>query len=203
MANKNSFLKETDHRLKCEKVINGSSTYVSSDYRKRLNGSYWKYDWYFTWKCNDMDCGELWEDRADLIWDPNNKTGCSCIKNPAGFDVTKPGTHYVILFKPIYETEYVKLGITNNTVKERYSSEKQPYEILREKRFPSGQECWDYEQRLKKKFKAFKYIPVTKLKTGGNTECFRINVLNELKIEIPSIIIPSDITGDLTKFGVI
>lgn len=68
---------------------------------------------------------------------------------------------------------FYKVGITNSSVKIRYSSkEKMPYqyEIIKEITKDSG-EIWDLELLIKQTLKQFKYNPQIKFK-GSATECF-------------------------------
>tara|TARA_Y100001963_G_scaffold118302_1_gene164782 strand:+ start:1894 stop:2508 length:615 start_codon:yes stop_codon:yes gene_type:complete len=196
------YLRETQRKIECERALNGSNTFVSMEYKYRnfrkptKNVDKEKGDWYLTFQCNEMDCRRTWSGRADLITQPNNAKRCPCMHSRGGFDVLKPGTWYLLFFNAFNE-QFIKAGVTNKTVAQRYYAEQIPYNILKEIDFDDGQECWDYEQKFLRNWKEFKHIPENKLKVNGDTECFKLQLLTELGIKIPNV----SITGDLTRFG--
>ena len=186
--------RKNQRRLECEEALNGSNTFVSMEFKYRDQNGRQKGDWYLTFQCTEMDCRRIWTSRADLITQPNNPRRCPCIKSPGGFDPTKPGTWYLLLFTL---EQFIKAGITNYTVAQRYLREPSPYEVLKEIDFPDGQKCWDYEHEFLRKWKEFKHTPENKLKVRGDTECFKLQILPELGMKIPE---KFNITGDLSKF---
>lgn len=96
----------------------------------------------------------------------------------SGFDTTKPAILYYLSVKG--HMAY-KIGITNRSVNERYSNEElQDIEIIEEWEFENGQEAYDKEQEILKRYKHLKYVGIDLLKSG-NTEMFREDVLTKLK----------------------
>jgi hypothetical protein len=71
---------------------------------------------------------------------------------------------------PIY-----KIGITNRTVKQRFSNEKTPYVILWQERHEDGSIPPKLEKTILKKYKKYQYKG-DELESG-NTECFTIDIL--------------------------
>jgi hypothetical protein len=76
------------------------------------------------------------------------------------------------------QTAY-KIGITMHSVERRYSkTDMANIVILWAKEYFTGQEAYEEEQRILKKFKQFKYIGADLLESG-NTELFSADVLNK------------------------
>ena len=189
--------RKNQRRLECEEALNGSNTFVSMECKERPqnNGQQIRKDWYLTFQCTEMDCRRIWTSRADLIIQPNNPKRCPCMHSRGGFNVLEPGTWYLLLFC----NEFLKAGVTNKTVAQRYYAEPIPYNILKEIDFDDGQKCWDYEQEYLRTYKEFKLQPyeMTHKLKAGNTECFKLQLLTEMGLVIPNV----SITGDLTSFG--
>ena len=103
-------------------------------------------------------------------------TGCpSC--SQSGFNNNKPAIlYYIKITKNDYT--YYKIGITNRTVKDRFINDSDKIIIsLREIHYEIGQQAKEEEKRLLKKYKSHRqYIPDF-LKSGGNTELFKFDVL--------------------------
>ena len=102
--------------------------------------------------------------------------GVGCPKcNPSGFNTGKPGLLYYL---SINDGECFKIGITNLSVIERYtSSELAKISILEEALYPSGQDALDKEQEILKKYKHYQHLGSAPLKSG-NTELFTTNLLS-------------------------
>ena len=102
--------------------------------------------------------------------------GCSsCMA--CGFDKSKPA--YLYYLKITTDTNQVlyKIGITNRTVNERFSlMELAKIEIVKQKLYENGQDAWDWEQKLLKMYKKYKYTGPNVL-DSGNTELFTVDVL--------------------------
>lgn len=91
----------------------------------------------------------------------------------------KVGTVYIIEFFNKDE-RFIKIGITTNTIKTRFSSStKYPYEfiILKELKCSVGV-AWDIEKHCLNIFKPYRYTP--KLTFAGCTECFNIKNKKEI-----------------------
>ena len=99
--------------------------------------------------------------------------GCSsCAKS--GYDVNKPGTLYYIRIKG---TGYYKIGITNNTIKKRFSKEDlSTIEVIRTWYYENGQECYNKEQEILQRYKSNRCYTVNLLQSG-NTELFNTDIL--------------------------
>lgn len=77
---------------------------------------------------------------------------------------------------------FIKFGITASSTKKRFQSKREmPYKfsIIKEL-FGSGDEVWDLEQNLSKKYKLQKYSPSLHFKGVG--ECYNNTILNEIII---------------------
>ena len=93
-----------------------------------------------------------------------------------GFDTNKPGILYYIKFGEVY-----KLGITNNSVAQRYNKTLLANaEILLELELQCGKTCHSLEQQLLKDFKDLLYVGEPLL-PDGNTELFTENIINHIK----------------------
>ena len=97
---------------------------------------------------------------------------------PYGFNPQLPATLYYLSVK---QGEAYKIGITNNSVKQRYSNvELQNITIIWQEEFENGQEAYDKEQEILKRYKHLKYEGEDLLKIG-NTELFREDIINYIK----------------------
>jgi hypothetical protein len=104
----------------------------------------------------------------------NSPSNCG-ICCPGGFDNNKPGTLYYIKF---YQNEkiYYKIGITNNTVSQRFKTERVPFEVISEKQYLFGYMAKEEERRILEKYDKFRYKGEPFL-ISGNTELFTLDVL--------------------------
>ena len=103
------------------------------------------------------------------------KPSCNCEKH-YGFQDHKPG---ILYYLEINNGEAYKIGITNHSVKKRYSPlEMKSIKILKQWYYESGQDAYNEEQRILKEFKEFKYIGPDVL-SSGNTELFTDNVFSK------------------------
>jgi len=105
--------------------------------------------------------------------------GSGCPKcSVSRYKINKPGMLYLL------ELEgglYYKIGITNRSVEQRYTKKEQrSFTILYSKIFTNGQEAYDEEQRLLKKYKEYRYSGVSSLR-DGYTELLTINILKDIK----------------------
>ena len=75
------------------------------------------------------------------------------------------------------DENFIKIGITSNSIKYRFKSKTLPYsyEVLKEIK-GSPDFVWDKEIELHKLYKEYMYLPL--LPFGGQTECFKIEILN-------------------------
>jgi len=98
--------------------------------------------------------------------------GCpSCAKS--GFDPNKPA----ILYYLRVSTNAYKIGITNSTVEERYTSKDlAKITVINTVQYNNGAEAYKAEQYILKKYKKYKYIGEPLL-SSGNTELFNKDVL--------------------------
>jgi len=104
--------------------------------------------------------------------------GCGCPKCAEyGFDKTKPAILYYL--KVILEdnTSLYKIGITNRTVKERFSStDLEVIKVLRQKSYKVGNDAYNWEKKIKAMYKQYQYKGPKVLK-DGNTELFTIDIM--------------------------
>ena len=99
--------------------------------------------------------------------------GCpSCSKT--GFDNNKPG---VLYYLKIFGGSYYKIGITNRTVKERFTNtDLEKIEVVKVWRYENGKDARDAETAI---LRDFKYAIIDECVLGsGNTEIFDRDVLN-------------------------
>jgi hypothetical protein len=94
--------------------------------------------------------------------------------NKGGYSQTEPGTVYYIRFDLPGKSIW-KIGITNGTVKRRFSGEKTPYEIVWHQRFDDGKIPRKIELQTLRRYRAYQYKGAEL--QSGNTECFTIDVL--------------------------
>lgn len=105
-----------------------------------------------------------------------NGSGCpACAKY--GFNTDKPAIlYYLKITTNINQTLY-KIGITNRTVKARFSlTDLAKIEIVKQKLYENGQDAWDWEQKLLKLYKQFQYTGPDVLESG-NTELFTEDII--------------------------
>ena len=105
-----------------------------------------------------------------------NGRGCpSCSKN--GFDVKLPAYLYYLKVTTNEGKELYKIGITNRTVETRFSlADLQKIEIVKQKLYGEGQEALDWETKLKRKYKEYRYQGPNIL-SSGNTELFTEDII--------------------------
>jgi hypothetical protein len=107
----------------------------------------------------------------------------SCpICNPPshGFDPTKPGIlYYLRVVDPTDNQIYYKIGITNRSVEERFTStDLQKITVLKTWEYPIGETAYNYEQQILKTFNDYRYNnDKIILESSGDTELFIKDVL--------------------------
>lgn len=82
--------------------------------------------------------------------------------------------------------EFIKIGITQNNLKERFKSSRLPYQyetinIWTGKLY----DLFVIEQSIKKQFKHYKYTPSVKF--DGHTECFILEAQSDIEVALSSI----------------
>lgn len=104
-----------------------------------------------------------------------NGSGCSVCKK-GGFDTCKPGILYYLKITTEDNQELYKIGITNRTVQERFNlTDLQKIEIVKQRRYENGQDAYDKEQEILKKYEQYKYNGPNVLESG-NTELFTVDI---------------------------
>lgn len=104
-----------------------------------------------------------------------NGSGCSGC-NQSGFNTSKPGILYYLKITTDDNQELYKIGITNRSVNERFRlQDLQKIEIVKQRRYENGQDAYDKEQEILKKYKKYKYNGPDVLESG-NTELFTIDI---------------------------
>jgi T5orf172 domain len=122
-------------------------------------------------------CNNTWKTRSDNI--SSAKSGCpTCAKR--GYKVNKPGTLYYIKIKNYHKEIYYKIGITNNTLEERFRLDKDKIiTTLIWKTYTNGNRAKKLEQYLLKRYKHLRVNVPDFLNNGGNTELFKEDILNK------------------------
>jgi hypothetical protein len=96
-----------------------------------------------------------------------------------GFNKEKPATlYYIKLLTP--QGVFYKIGITNNTLKQRFARDNKTTKIIPIKiwKFTKGHDCYNQEQKLLSTHKKHRFksdIPI--LLSKGDTELFKFDVL--------------------------
>ncbi len=101
-------------------------------------------------------------------------SGCVTCANHGGFDPSQPGILYY--FKDITNNLF-KIGITNRTVKERFSGKNKIIEEIKEWYFAKGADALELEQFLHSELSKQRYDNPN-FYGNGSTEFFRNDVLN-------------------------
>jgi predicted nucleic acid-binding Zn-ribbon protein len=108
-------------------------------------------------------CGHLWAVKPNGLL-----SGYGCPKcATSGFQPNKSAITYLIYFHAL---DTYKVGITNRSIKARFSEEPQPYEVILERHFDKGKEAKELETKWLNNLKPFLYN-TNELKSG-NTETF-------------------------------
>lgn len=117
--------------------------------------------------------GHIWEARPNDIL-----SGCGCpYCATTGFKLDEPAILYYLKISKDYET-YYKVGITNRTVKERFSLDKdKDIIILKETLYSKGSEARQAEKDILTQFKDKRVNIKDWLKSQGNTELFEEDIL--------------------------
>jgi len=99
-----------------------------------------------------------------------------CVPFSSGFQNEKPGILYYLRFE-IKGKRFYKIGITNQSIEQRYRQEPLPYTIVMETYYLFGKMARDEETRLLNLYAEHKYKGASLL-VSGNTEMFTKDVLN-------------------------
>lgn len=122
-------------------------------------------------------CSEnhIWEALPDTMLKGGRCPVCRPYK---GFDSTKPGILYYIKIVKA-NLVYYKIGITNNTISQRFKEEPNSViiKVIKETYYDSGAEARKEETRLLRKFKSYRQNIPELLVSGGNTELFEFDIL--------------------------
>lgn len=117
--------------------------------------------------------GSFWQEANSHL---QGKTCNSCTGR--GFDSSKPATlYYLRVTARGRSTPLYKIGVTNNTVQQRFKTDMKYITILHEEYFNLGKAAYTNEQQILKQFEHYKYIGTDVLKSG-NTELFTKDILN-------------------------
>ena len=101
----------------------------------------------------------------------------------SGFKTDKPGIVYYLRVE-VGDVVTYKIGITNNSVKERFKSDYKYITVLQEHRFECGQDAYNLEQQILKEYKQYKYQGPNIL-ISGNTELFKRDIFDlDNKLEV-------------------
>lgn len=119
-------------------------------------------------------CGKHWESLIGNIKEGHTKSCCGVKRGWSKSQWTSlsdTATLYKIRMYNDNES-FIKIGITKNSIKQRFSGVRIPYkyEVIKMITGNSGY-IYDLEIKIKKLFKKHKYTPLIKFK--GETECFK------------------------------
>jgi len=96
----------------------------------------------------------------------------------SGFSRSKEGTLYYLRVQPFNGVVLYKIGITNNSVEQRFSSsDLSIITVLNTVHYQNGEDCHQAEKKIKREFKEFRYTGSDVLISGGNTELFTKDIL--------------------------
>jgi hypothetical protein len=116
-------------------------------------------------------CGYVFSSTPDNLLRKNQCPGCT----KYGF---KPDTSAVLYYLEIDNGQAYKIGITNNTVAERYLvKDLKTIRILYTWTLPIGRECRELERYILEKYSDSKYLGPPLL-SSGNSELFTHDILN-------------------------
>lgn len=120
--------------------------------------------------------GHTWETTPNIIL--SAKAGCPKCSN-SSFKLDIPAILYYIKITTKERLVYYKIGITNRTVEERFSSSRIVHNIciLKETKFSTGKEAKESEQEILELFKNSRKHIKGLLVEGGNTELFEEDIL--------------------------
>lgn len=119
--------------------------------------------------------GHIWKARPNGVL--SSKHGCpEC--STKGFNYNKPAILYYIKVTS-FNLTYYKVGITNNTVKERFKREPETTDIviIKEVQFARGLDAREEEQRILTQYSEHRQKVPELLISGGNTELFEFDIL--------------------------
>jgi hypothetical protein len=103
--------------------------------------------------------------------------GCRCPGcSVSGYKPNKPGRLYYVRFDFPDGISLCKIGITNNTIKQRFANETTPYVILLDAFHEDGGIPLQKEKRILARHAKYKYTGPSLL-VSGNTECFTRDIL--------------------------
>ncbi len=182
-----------DHEVKVtpDNILNkGTGCTYCSGYKKRTTESYIaelktkNIDYIVMGEYKNTDtpinhkcprCENVWPSAPKKILSGTNCPKCTHYSR----DNSLPTLFYYIKLSNIETGEsYYKVGITNKTVKKRYSMEPHiKIEILHEKRYSTGYEAKAVEDHVLNTYKEDRVSAIGFLKNGGNTELFLKDVL--------------------------
>lgn len=115
--------------------------------------------------------GSFWQDPNNHL----NGAGCPSCSN-RGFNKDLPATLYYLRINDGYKILW-KIGITNNTVKDRFPRDFKKISILETWSYEVGGHAYLKEQEILKQYKHVRYIGDPVLLDSGNTELFIEDIL--------------------------
>lgn len=123
---------------------------------------------------HSCSCGTVWNITPDNVLRGKGCPSCASY----GFDPTRTAILYYIKVVSYHQEVYYKIGITNRTVEDRFSRDKdKTIQILMQKQFLLGSDARAEEQSILDKYKSHRITIPDFLKSKGNTELFEIDIL--------------------------
>jgi len=116
---------------------------------------------------------------GDFLQTPSlHLQGCGCSNCASyGFQPNKSGTLYYLRVEGQKGETFFKIGITNNSVKERFNNtDLKKIKILEQHHYTEGSEALLQETKLKQKYVQYQYKG-PKVLSSGNTELFTEDIL--------------------------
>lgn len=156
----------------CPQCDRQSKMYTTESYRQSI-----KYEVLEPYKGSKTKILHRCEQGHEWYVRPNdviNGVGCPLCAKYA-FNRDMPAIVYYVLI----DDKYYKIGITNRSVIERFKAEKLEIKVIKQWEFNKGSEALLFERDFLSKYSRFRISVPNLLVSGGNTELFSKDVLND------------------------
>lgn len=156
-----------------------SKKFNTEFYRKfvEVHGNTYKYNTQYYSKCKEINKVPIRCVKHGIFWmTPKAHVegqGCPSCAN-YGFKKNKPA---ILYYLSINNGEAYKIGVTNNSIKIRFSAtELKTITVIKTVRYEIGEEAYKMEQKILKRYVKYKYTG-SPLLVNGNTELFNKDIL--------------------------
>ena len=120
-----------------------------------------------------LKCSHEWSTKPNHVFAGHGCPQCA----PYGFQSNKPAIFYYLRVSIPDGTHAYKVGITNRTVRERFKGDLRKIDVVSVRYFENGQDAYDEEQRIIRKYHDFRYKGKPVFKSAGTAEMFYMDVL--------------------------